>query len=163
LRRSLAGNSCDHQECNSIAMIRIPISALSRSDRPRDYAKTIINAGKVEGAFVEISDDTYVELLRRYQGGNIITRSIRFLRSIASWARQGFPISEHARYISRRAACATCIHWEGKRWFGSGKCKLCGCATAIKLRMASEKCPANPPRWLAAQPKFQRDNRKVLT
>lgn len=36
----------------------------------------------------------------------------------------------------RRAICSTCNHWV------NGRCELCGCYTKLKLRLATEKCPA---------------------
>jgi len=67
-------------------------------------------------------------------------------QSCTAWWRAGRPIATRLLYLRRRAICARCPHWLGRK-FGSGKCDICGCATAIKLRMGSERCPDHPPRW----------------
>lgn len=42
---------------------------------------------------------------------------------------------------ARRATCAACEHMVGSR------CKLCGCALAAKILLATEKCPEG--KWSA--------------
>lgn len=41
----------------------------------------------------------------------------------------------------RLAICGQCPNWTGK------KCRLCGCNTSLKVRLAGESCPDKPPRW----------------
>jgi hypothetical protein len=43
----------------------------------------------------------------------------------------------------RRDECETCENMIGDR------CKLCGCWYQKKIRLATESCPMNPPRWSA--------------
>jgi hypothetical protein len=43
----------------------------------------------------------------------------------------------------RRAICAACPNFDA----AAGRCRLCGCYTAAKLRTATEQCPDDPPRW----------------
>ena len=49
--------------------------------------------------------------------------------------------------VERRAYCEGCENREGNR------CRLCGCwlqnLVAGKLKIATERCPANPPKWNA--------------
>jgi len=42
---------------------------------------------------------------------------------------------------SRQAKCDVCPHLNGKR------CSLCKCFLQPKLKLATERCPDNPPRW----------------
>ena len=35
----------------------------------------------------------------------------------------------------RREICQTCDNWTG------GRCKLCGCFTSLKIKLATEACP----------------------
>jgi hypothetical protein len=41
----------------------------------------------------------------------------------------------------RRATCAACEHLVG------AKCVLCGCPYERKIKLATEQCPLNPPKW----------------
>jgi hypothetical protein len=43
---------------------------------------------------------------------------------------------------SRQAACATCDKLK------DGRCLLCGCAYQRKIRLATETCPDDPPKWV---------------
>jgi hypothetical protein len=43
----------------------------------------------------------------------------------------------------RRAECKSCDQLVNDR------CKLCGCFYEKKIRLATESCPMNPPRWSA--------------
>lgn len=45
--------------------------------------------------------------------------------------------------IAERARlCAECVHGEGRVL-----CGVCSCVLAAKQRLASERCPLDPPRW----------------
>lgn len=61
-----------------------------------------------------------------------------------SAAMGGAPVlAGEAAYRGRLEICGACEHWTGSA------CRLCGCATAAKLRLATERCPDDPPRWPA--------------
>lgn len=42
----------------------------------------------------------------------------------------------------RQSICDPCPHWQAT----DKKCLLCGC-NQMKLKMATESCPDNPPKW----------------
>lgn len=75
------------------------------------------------------------------------------LRSLAAallrWCRNGFALTPARLYRRRSAICARCPHWNPANRATSpiATCALCGCATALKLRLPTERCPATPPRW----------------
>jgi hypothetical protein len=52
---------------------------------------------------------------------------------------------EPSVYYERLAICRSCEH-NGEAPLGF-RCKLCGCR-GLKLELAPEQCPDNPPRWL---------------
>jgi hypothetical protein len=53
---------------------------------------------------------------------------------------------------ARLAQCNACEHFRTS----DGRCGLCGCwvkgRLAQKLKLAAERCPANPPKWTASTP-----------
>jgi hypothetical protein len=69
-----------------------------------------------------------------------------FTGALLGWAAAGFPVVSRETLDARVAACRSCPNWTPTGWGGWGQCRLCGCAKA-KLWLATEKCPAKPPRW----------------
>lgn len=63
-------------------------------------------------------------------------QALGFMAAIARWAFLGFPVTSEQLYYSRLAVCQKCDKWDTN----SQKCRVCGCR-AVKLRMASERCP----------------------
>lgn len=45
----------------------------------------------------------------------------------------------------RQETCKACENFVG------GRCRLCGCYLSQKIRLATESCPMNPPRWTAIE------------
>jgi hypothetical protein len=70
------------------------------------------------------------------QAGNLAKAAVRF-------AASGFKTADRAEYDRRRAICAGCELFDAER----KRCIRCGCRTDYKLRMASEHCPLDPPKW----------------
>lgn len=74
-------------------------------------------------------------------------------RSLAAallrWLRSGCPLTTEHLYRRRTAICAACPHWRPPGGIATPlhHCALCGCATALKLRLFTERCPDQPPRW----------------
>ena len=71
------------------------------------------------------------------------------VRSLAAallrWVRNGCPISPARLYLQRRLICARCPYYIAGRLLRFGTCSKCGCIAALKLRLASERCPES--RW----------------
>jgi len=70
------------------------------------------------------------------------------INSGVKWAESGFPVTTSRAFDSRIAICKSCEKWDSKMFSGTGGCKICGCSTQAKLRLATEKCPID--KWLPA-------------
>jgi hypothetical protein len=70
------------------------------------------------------------------QAGNLAKAAVRF-------AASGMKTVDKAEYDRRLAICKACEHYDAKQ----ARCVLCGCRTKYKLRMATESCPLDPPKW----------------
>lgn len=55
--------------------------------------------------------------------------------SLWDWAISGFSMAGEDEVARRLAICATCPQWD------DGRCKLCGCYLAAKVRLKTEHCP----------------------
>lgn len=65
-----------------------------------------------------------------------------------AFARSGFATTGFEEFKRRLSLCAGCPHWDSRGFVFGGRCRLCGCATSVKLRMATATCPAG--KWAAA-------------
>jgi hypothetical protein len=59
------------------------------------------------------------------------------VRSIASGLKRRTP-EQQAEIM---AICRECPE------FSSGRCRICGCRLKVKIALASESCPLDPPKW----------------
>lgn len=64
-----------------------------------------------------------------------------FSRSMANWAKKGFKVVTPEQFEERLKTCQSCDQWNSAALAGTGRCKVCGCSTQAKLRLATEKCP----------------------
>lgn len=48
-----------------------------------------------------------------------------------------------AEYDRRLATCRACPEFDAI----PARCRLCGCYASLKLRLAAERCPLEPPKW----------------
>ncbi len=69
-------------------------------------------------------------------------------QSTAAFANAGFPVTNMEEFARRLSICKECQHWSRQGFASTGKCRLCGCATAVKLRLATAACPAG--KWRQA-------------
>ena len=103
------------------------------------------------GIHTAMPDMVFTECTRRNMPkGNRITR---YAEAVKKWASAGFPVRDKDEVQRIYEICKACPHYDKSRQ----TCRLCGCKcnTNIfplmnKLRMATESCPDNPPRWTAA-------------
>jgi len=72
-------------------------------------------------------------------------------KAAARWVAAGRPVRSdlRVREIFERC-CRPCQHFDPKH----KRCRLCGCRVAAggpayrnKLKMATDRCPAKPPKW----------------
>jgi hypothetical protein len=73
----------------------------------------------------------------------------------ARWLAAGSPVRPEKRIAEIFAVCQECEHFRTGATIDQGSCGLCGCCLRRrggllnKIRMATEGCPAQPPKWEA--------------
>lgn len=70
-----------------------------------------------------------------------------FASTIGYWASHGFPVATKEEFERRLSICQQCPHYDYSSFWGSGKCKKCGCCGGVKPHLLTAKCPDNPQRW----------------
>ena len=70
------------------------------------------------------------------------TQAKNLFRSVKGWVKSGCRLAPKAIRQIRQATCNACPFWNGSR------CSKCGCRQ-VKLWLATESCPDQPPRWTA--------------
>lgn len=63
------------------------------------------------------------------------------------WAGDGFTMTTNEVFERRLAICEACDQFKPRTM----ACKVCGCRLRAKLRMPSEQCPLDPPKWEAVE------------
>jgi len=75
-----------------------------------------------------------------------------YTKAVARWIAAGRPVRSDSRVQEIfETLCQPCEHFDAEHQ----SCRLCGCrvrksgsAFANKLRMATERCPMQPPKWV---------------
>jgi hypothetical protein len=68
------------------------------------------------------------------------------VRRVVAAAVAGEPVRvTHEQYVQRQEACDQCSH------LINGRCRLCGCQYKLKIALATESCPDDPPKWSAVE------------
>jgi tetratricopeptide (TPR) repeat protein len=70
------------------------------------------------------------------QGPGLLRQGLAAARSVTRFVASGLKLTDADSLRKRLDTCSTCEHHTGLR------CKVCGCFTNVKTRMASETCPA---------------------
>jgi hypothetical protein len=74
----------------------------------------------------------------------MFTMAKSFGTSMVRWAKSGFQtVDEQSIFNARLEVCKACPEWDSNALGGTGRCKMCGCSTQAKLRLATESCPKN--------------------
>lgn len=86
----------------------------------------------------------YVELGTEDVGDTPTTPSLfemsaNLTGAVARFARSGFRLADKLQVDERLASCRTCAEYR------DGRCLLCGCFVAAKVRLLTEACPLG--RW----------------
>lgn len=102
-------------------------------DVPKAYADDLLAYGTLvsAGQVLEIDDAIYLALRVKHKR----SAPVRLGNALLDWVAKGMAITPPEELKTRQEACNSCEHFTGSR------CKLCGCFTQAKLRMATEKCP----------------------
>ena len=74
------------------------------------------------------------------RSATFIDPAMRFAKSAARWAYEGFPTPGPEAYRMREKECAKCPHWDPAAFGAYGKCKICGCSK-LKLKFKTASCP----------------------
>lgn len=75
------------------------------------------------------------ELIRRAGYPSLAQQARNFARSLWGWATDWFRLASRAEVARRMEICSDCPN------FDAGRCRLCGCQLAAKVRMRSGHCP----------------------
>jgi hypothetical protein len=117
-------------------------SLLKRSMVDPSFVEKILNNSSDFGDHVKITQGKFIDIQRqKIQEPNSFKKAESLLISSISWMQSGFEISDETKMSERKSICKECEHWISSAWNGTGKCKLCGCSTWAKIRIATEKCP----------------------
>lgn len=83
---------------------------------------------------------------------SIFARVSKWSQAVAKWLAAGRPTRTDEQVADLLKICRECEKYDHDHQ----RCNLCGCkaskssyATTNKLRMATEACPLNPPKWVA--------------
>jgi len=82
----------------------------------------------------------------------MMARIIRYGGAVKRWIAAGRPVRSDARVQEIfDTLCRPCQYFDARRQ----TCRLCGCAVRRsgsaflnKIKMATERCPLRPPKWL---------------
>ncbi len=84
---------------------------------------------------------------------SILRQAASFVSAEARWIGAGRPIRSEARVAEIFAICQACQHFRPGASELEGSCVVCGCRLRRtgglfnKIQMATEGCPAKPPKW----------------
>lgn len=106
-------------------------SALPRL--PKAYSDDLLAHGSLKhnGQILEIDNLIYSAIVAKHTK----SASKRVSKALLDWVSKGMPLTSPEELKRRQETCNACEHFTGS------KCKLCGCFTEAKLRMATEVCP----------------------
>lgn len=91
----------------------------------------------------------------------IVDKTKSFFTAAQKFIKNGFVLTGEQVLAERMAICKACDKWNPASFGGTGSCTLCGCSTQAKLRMPTEKCPAD--KWLAVNAQeYQSTSLKTL-
>jgi hypothetical protein len=76
---------------------------------------------------------------------SIVTQAGNLAKAVGRFVASGLKRVDEETYQERLAICRTCDQYDAAQ----KRCRLCGCKTTAKLRMASESCPLLEPKWSA--------------
>lgn len=80
-------------------------------------------------------------------------KAISFATAEVRWLTAGRPMRNREQVAEIFAMCQACEFFRAGTIEGEGQCRLCGCCLRSaggllnKIRMATEGCPAKPPKW----------------
>ena len=125
-------------------------SLVKRSISDPSFVEKILNNSRDCGDYVEITQGEFIGIQKqKIQEPDSFKKAESLLISSISWMQSGFEIANESETSKRKSICKDCEHWISSAWNGTGKCKLCGCSTWAKIRIATERCPIG--KWEAVE------------
>jgi hypothetical protein len=70
----------------------------------------------------------------------LATQAGNLAKAVGRFVASGLKVVDRAEFDRRRAICEACDKYDVEQ----ARCRICGCKTAYKLRMATEHCPLDP-------------------
>ena len=110
--------------------------------RPDGYKKNVISLGKISGDFLEISEQNYLVLLKKYRTSqpSMMDKFRGLSGTLLKFAKSGFLLTESTLLKQRIKICGKCSKWDKEAFGGRGKCGICGCSV-LKHYILVAKCP----------------------
>lgn len=68
-------------------------------------------------------------------------RLLNFAGALAKHAASGWRMATPEQAEARLSICRACVNYD------DGMCLACGCLLEIKVRLADQRCPLEPPLW----------------
>lgn len=119
---------------------------LTRKVRAHREANNYPIGPNFEQQLIDYNCQLNPELCIETQGETRAGRAINFATAMLRWIRNGMPVVTPEEYQRRLDLCETCPNFRGERANYTASCGRCGC-NVIKLNLATEHCPLDPPRW----------------
>lgn len=111
--------------------------------RPAGYLETVMSRGTVDGDWLEMPDEDFHELRRQFRpalpsvprmAANLAQAAVAEVKARISKS----PQVSTTTIEERLRTCRECEHFIPAQ----NRCPLCGCYTAFKARLRSQRCPA---------------------
>ena len=124
--------------------LRISKVHAAAADRPPGYVEDVLSRGAVDGEWLELPDEEYAELKRKYRpqpelpsmGRMMLNAFNAAAAEVKARAEMQKPLTdeEMERRLSICQACEFFIP-------AQGRCAKCGCFMKFKSRLRSQHCP----------------------
>jgi hypothetical protein len=114
---------------------------------PPDYIRRVLEVATAEdGDILAVTEADFSSIHRAIRRNDthyppLAEMAKSALVSSVKWAASGFSMAEEPVISARFDTCKLCPDWDAKALNGTGRCRICGCSTWAKLRMAHEHCP----------------------
>jgi hypothetical protein len=128
--------------------MRIPLENLAAraKERPEGYLEDVLGRGKVDGDELELSDEAFQELVKRY--ATVIAELPKFWEMISNfeeamigWAKSGFKTASKEEFKRRITVCSVCPNYKKALELEAFPyCSACGCS-GFKPHLATVDCP----------------------
>lgn len=141
------GGKCGECGCQGQKMLRMSASACPLgvwgAVKPVVIEDHVVQARPVRGedglikGYMAVAPGGAAEA----KGPGLATMAKTLVGSAAKFVAAGMPTVTGEQLERRLETCRGCEHWNARGFKGSGRCRLCGCSTQVKLRMATTECP----------------------